>query len=297
MIMKKIYVILVFVLILLFGCGKEQINDFYKEICLEENEIFLYNVVDEKIGIYNTEEFTWYPLYEEENTFQYVFGNDSKYIVSGNSINNGFVLLRTSEDKKKIQKVFDMNDEKSCFFPLATNGEEYYFVMYDDEKSNTIKRNIFTFTEDFKVKNVLKTEQMITSGVIVENKLYYTVYSSELKCYKLYAIDLLNGKEAFFDTSVKLETRDLFCYDNKVCVSDYNNIYCDQTLIKKEYINYIEQNYMIQFYANEENNMVCTIININEEKCLGTFLEPLNYEIDNDKIKIYSRTGIYIIEL
>ena len=283
-----ILVIMILIIVTLTGCNKK--NSLYEDMNLSNDEIFLYSVVDERLGIYNTKEFTWKPLYDEENTFQYVFNNDSEYVVSGNSIDNGFVLLERSADRKSLKKLFELNNDKNCFFPLATNGNQYYFVMYIDEKSEFVDRVIFTFKKDFEMQNILESNEMITAGVMLDNILYYTAYNELTDNYYLFSLNMLDIEKGSINLNTELQTRDLFCYKENICVSDYDNIYIDSMKIPKEYINFIEQDYIIQFYSNR-----CTVKNISSGDSLGAFLNPINYEVIDDQIIIYCQTGIYNI--
>lgn len=298
-IMRKkgcILVIAILMVVLTF-CGKEDTNNLYEDISLSNDEIFLYSVVDERIGIYDMKNFTWTTLYDEENTFQYVFDNDSEYVVSGNSINNGFVLLKISEDRKRLNKVFELNNAENCFFPLASGGGEYYYVMYVNEQSQSVEREIFSFTEDYEIENILESEKKITAGVISENTLYYTVYNDLTDRYNLYSLQLSDNENVPVDLNRELETRDLFFYEGNLCVSDYDKIYCDSTNITKRYLNFIEQDYVIQFYANSKNDMVCTVKKISSGEKMGTFLNPINYSVADNEIIVYCHTGMYRIKM
>lgn len=299
-IMRKTGCVLLMLLLLvesLAGCGKK--SSLYVEMNLGDDEIFLYSVVDEKIGIYNTKKLIWTPIYVEENTFQYVFQNDSEYIVSGNSIENGFVLLKRSADRKSLKKLFELNNDKNCFFPLATNGNEYYFVMYVDEKSECVERDIFTFTEDYEIRNILKSNKKITAGIMLDDILYYTAYDDLAGAYKVFLLNVSDIEEGpkILNINRELQTRDLFFYKDSLCVSDYDNIYTDSLTMPKKYANFIEQNYLIQFFSNEDYDMVCTVTDISSGDCVGTFFNPINYEIVEHEMIIYCQNGIYTIEI
>lgn len=298
--MKKppyISAIVIMIIMILTGCGEDRPDSIYNEVHLNNDEILLYSLMDDRLGIYNTKEFTWSPLYDEANTFQYVFNNDSEYIVSGNSIENGFVLLQRSPDRKSLKKVFELNNDKNCFFPLASNGRDYYYVMYVNEMSEVIEREIFTFTEDYKINSILKSNNMITAGVILNNHLYYTVYDRLTDNYDLFSMDMLDIGNGSIDLNIELQTRDIFSFQGNIYLSDYDNIYIDSITIKKEYINYIEGDYIIQFYANSQHDIVCTIKKISTGNNVGTFLRPINYEIIDNEIIIYCEAGMYIVEM
>ena len=112
---KKRYVALVVLLIILCSaCNNEEL---YEEFTIQEDEkILLYHIFSEKLGIYDMNTFEWNPLYPQDNIMQYVFQNESSYIVSGHSVENGFVLLKISEDRKNLKKVFELSNQVITFF-------------------------------------------------------------------------------------------------------------------------------------------------------------------------------------
>ena len=294
---KHVLTIMMATAILLAGCGKDEPQSLYEDIHLSDNEIFLYSVVDDRLGIYNTKAYTWIPVYDEDNLFQYVFHNDSEYIVSGNSINNGFVLLKRSADRKSLEKIFELNDDESCFFPLASDGNQYYYLMCVDEKSDYTERDIFTFTEDYKMETILKSSKKITSGVILNDVLYFNAANQSTDNYDLFSLDMSAIENGPVKLNKQAATREFFCYKGDIYVADVENIVIDSMKISRKYLNFLEQDYMIQFYANNDYDMVCTIKEISSGNNLGTFRYPLNYEIIDNKIIIYCETGIYTIKM
>ena len=130
---------------------------------------------------------------------------------------------------------------------------------------------------------------------MLDDILYYTAYDELVDNYNLFSLNILDVKEGPIDLNRELQTRELFCYKENLGVSDYDSIYIDSMIIPKEYINFIEQDYIIQFFADSENDVVCTVKDISSGDSLGTFLNPINYEIIDDELIIYCQTGIYNI--
>ena len=288
------------VLFFLTGCAKvssEKYQNDYKNIEIKnEKEFLLYNVVREQLGIYHEDSCEWEPLYREKNTFQYVFDNDSDYVVSGNSVDNEFVLLKLSDDRKKLVKMFELNDNEKCFFPLAKNDDEWYYVMYAGNEDAKTDRRIIRFTNEYDIEEILQSDKMITSGTMVGNKLYYSAYDKKSDQYHLYWIDPERDRT---EVDMKKETgeRTVFQYNNEICLSDSDYIYIGKKKIPLKYINYVKEDYMIQFYANKADDMVCTIERISDGKKLGTFLYPINFQFKEHDIVVYCEGKVYHVDI
>lgn len=265
---------------------------------LTENEIFLYNIPQNRLGIYNKDTYTWRPLYDVDNLFQYVFGNDSEYVVSGHSIHNGFVLLQVSEDRKRMRKIFDLNNDDDCFFPLARNGQQFYYLLLQDEKNDEKKtRSIFTFDGHDKMQIILSTNDLITSGTILDHDLYYTAGDKKKDTYAAYAMDLRKEGEQPKLVKENLETRELYVIDDELYFSSRTQIFNDHQSFDKKFRNFVVNDFLIQMYSDSNYDMVCTVMDIKSKKILHTFKYPINFEVKDDTLFIYCEGQIYTMQI
>ncbi|UPK44965.1 hypothetical protein [Paenibacillus pabuli] len=270
----------------------------YKDEITQNNSIFLYNISQQQMGTYDKDSFQWSPLYEQDNLFQYVFDHASNFVVSGHSIDNEFVLLQVSNDQKKINKIFDLNNDKDCFFPLAHDGKKYYYVLYEDEKNTEdIKRSIVTIDQNNNLQKIVSTNEMITSGVIIDETLYYTVYKPEKENYTVYSMLLEDNSQHSMLIKEGLETRELYKFKDKLFFSSESKIYNDEKSFDKKHENYFVNNLLIQIYSDSNNDMICSVINAENKEVLDIYKNPINFEIHNNTLYIYCEGGIYTLEI
>ncbi|MGR6546654.1 hypothetical protein [Paenibacillus tundrae] len=293
-------VCLIFLLMIVTACskGNEIKKNLYKNEISKENEVFLYNITKQQMGRYNKDRFQWSPLYEQDNLFQYVFGNSSKFVVSGHSSENDFVLLNVSEDKKKITKVLDMENNEDIFFPLADDGKDYYYVLYEDaNNADSVKRSIVTFDKNNQVHTLLSTNERITSGIIVNSILYYTVYETEGDSYSVYSLNLNESNEYGNLVKKGLATRELYNLHNELYFSSEDKIFNDSRSFNKKYENFFVNNLLIQVYPDANQDLICTVMDTENNEILGRYNNPVNFEVQNKILYIYCESGIYTLDL
>lgn len=294
---KKRYVALVVLLIILCSaCNNEEL---YEEFTIQEDEkILLYHIFSEKLGIYNMNTFEWSPLYPQDNIMQYVFQNESSYIVSGHSVENGFVLLKISEDRKNLKKVFELSNSSDYFFPLADDGSQFYYVLVEDEKDiQKTRESIFTFDENFDIQIIYKSRDKIMSGLIIDRYLYYTVYNQEKDSYSVYTINLDDKEKKPGLIKDNLESRDLFNINNHLYFSSRDKIFNDKQSFEKKMENFFVENLLIQFYDDKNLEPVCTITDIRNNQILNTYKYPVNFAIKDQILYLFTEEQIFELPL
>lgn len=286
------------VVIISTACNNQKEALPFQDKVIQGNERYVYNVSKQQMGIYNEEKSHWIPLYEEENVFQYVFNQDSEYVVSGHSTNNQFVLLKLNEDRKELNQIFDLNNNQDCFFPLASDGKQFYYVLYEDERNTEIiKRSIVTFDEKNQMKIIRTTHDLITSGVIIDQFLYYTVYDRDQKYYAVYSIDLNDGEKEPKLIKTNLETRELYKMGHELLFSSRDKIFNDKRSFEKKEDNFFVDHYLIQMGAEPGNGLVGTVTNTESKKVIHTFKNPINFELNGEVLKFYCEGQIYKIHI
>ncbi|MMZ59283.1 hypothetical protein D1872_213120 [compost metagenome] len=279
------------------ACDHEKVRtDPIEDRVVKKDEFYLYNISEQQLGVYNKENMKWMPLHKEDNLFQYMFNNDSEYVVSGHSIDNQFVLLKLSEDRKNINKVFELSNDKDCFFPLASDGEKFYYVLYEDEKNTeVIKRSIFTLDENNHVELVKRTDDLITSGLIIDQLLYYTVFDPDKEKYSVYSIDLNQKENEPELVKTNLEARELYRIGNELYFSSRDKIFNNKESFEKKSENFFVGNLMIQIYTDPINGLICTVTNVVNKKVMHTFENPINFEVNDNVLTLYCEGHIYKI--
>lgn len=300
--MKRFYVcILLICLLICTSCKKKDIDNeskLYTDFSVHDDKIIMYNIPNECLGIYDKKNCSWKKLYNQDNLFQYEFGCNKRYYVSGNSLENKFVLLEVSEDKKTLHKVFSLNNDNECFFPLANDDNTYYYILYEDEKnSEDVKRSIFTLDKYNKMQKILTSENYITSGIIIENILYYTVYEPSSDDYSVYSINLSDEKKQEKLIKSNLETRELYNINGELFYSNITSIFNDRQAFEKKDINYVIEHYLVQMYPNKDCDMTCSVTDIETREVLGEFKYPINFEIQDNIMKIYCKGMINSIQI
>lgn len=254
--MKKILVILIMLSLFSSGCSK---NNSSQDQNNQNDIIQVYNPFVNKFILYNTR--TLFPVEDKSNEdnsniMQYSFNTKSKYYTSGDSHKFHFEIVELNEGT--IKSVYKAeNQENEAIFPLATDGDNIFFLKSDYSHSEAPISTVVKYDND-SLKEYSKAKGVISSnGAILNNLLYYTVYDKSDDSYALYSLDYSRYTNEPKLIKSNLDGRELFVLNNKLYVSNNKTIYNeDGDYFNKSGESFydIESNTLIQIAYNPNNN-------------------------------------------
>lgn len=224
---------------------------------------------DANTGAYDN----WKPTANGGGQFQYKVPNSGRLFVDGNSTNNNFSLLEI--DGRDINTIHQF-EENDGAFPLGLSDNKLYFIhTYNNEKGSEFedKRRIAIY--DLTTKKTTDLEQikgLITKGNIDDGFLFYTVYDAKLGSYNLYKLPLDDIQSNPLLISQNIKSSEVLIKDGKPCVLTQENIICDNKQWKKNAINYIIDNNLVQIDTSN-STLDLSITNMETGE--------INYEADN----------------
>lgn len=251
------------------------------------NSKIIYNRVSNRLVTYNTLDKTVEQDFNILNFMQYSFSNQSKYYTSGHSYENGFEILKVNNNK--IEHIYRPKDsEKVAIFPFASNNNIniYSFVTYDSNNKE-MNRYLIELQKENNLINYKEVDGLITSGVIIKDKLYYTVYNVENDKFSLYNITLGNYNDKPSLVTTNLESGDIFNCNDELYLSDEKYIYNDNNKFNKKHTNLFIKDNLIQMYINEKGSVILEVYNITKQKIIKKYSDAIGYDINNNELTIY----------
>lgn len=297
--MRRLYrlTVLVFLALLLVSCSSNENNKSNRKI---EADIY-FNPFFQSFG-YIDENGIPRKYIEDKNQFQYLVQGGSYLYVDGNSESNNFSLIDIKNNKvNKIHK-FNKNDG---IFPGFLLEDKIFFIHYFYDENNiedTDKRTIgYIDINNNEVKDLKNINGMISEFYIDNNTIYYTVYKPDSDDYPFDLYMLQNMEE--LDAKPKLIQKNLKddfvgVYNNKIYISDNENIIGNNKTYVKEAENYIYNGKLIQFYILKDNgNFGLKVTDLDDDKVIEDIKMVNGINWDKNKIILYTNDGKISINL
>lgn len=280
--------LLVLLSITLIGCNKVNIKPGNKL----NNTIMVYNAFDQKFIPYDTKTSTIPTVKSKDNIFQYSFKTKSPYYTSGDSFYNNFEIVKLTSGA--IETVYTLeNEETDAVFPLATDGENYFFTKATYLGDLPPSFVICKF-QDNKLMEYPNNKGAICNGALLDNKLYYTTYNQTDDKYSLYVLDYSDMSNKANLINNNLEAGELLILNKKLYISDNNSIYCDNDSFKKASENFydIESNTLIQLNRNESDILCLKVIDAATKKEVKYITDIIGFIIENNDLIAYRNGSI-----
>jgi len=264
-----------------------------------ENEKIVYNIFAERVGKYNLNDFSFVAFNTSDNMYQYIFDENHKIFTNGHSINNNFEIDRISETRDEIKNIYTLEDkDNSCIFPLTIDENMEYYLFYENEKKEDEIRSIVK-VQNGELSYIVSFSypQTLIDAIIEHGIIYYTIHNEVNKHYELYKYDLVNNNVELINDN--WGGGNIYKYGDSIMYSDGEIITDGKNSYDLGDYNYFDSYYdvLIQVMVIEEQRLVSKVTDLISNDILGTFLEPVDYEITDGVIEVYTLKGIYKLEI
>ncbi|MFB9331136.1 hypothetical protein ACFFSY_34815 [Paenibacillus aurantiacus] len=305
--MKKFVLLLLIVQLAIVGCSRqndrptsgETVNDVELPKCSDEGQcVYLVNRYSQKLLTYNPKTKSIEEQQNIPNYIYYEYNTVSPFFTVGNSITNGFSILKM--DKNVVDEVVRLKDRKNeAIFPLATNNERHFFIhSYYDDSGKETKRAIAELIQD-RTQDIPNVSGLVSDGAIVKDKLYYTVYNESSNSFELQSLLLDNLQAAPHTEAENLESGNVYSLNGELLTSNNELIFNDSMQFEKKTLNYIEDelNILIQIYPNEQADLVLDVIDTASKKQIGSVSGVIDFSIDQRVVTVYCEGRIEHINI
>lgn len=271
-----------------------------------EDEILLFDRLYQQIVRYNKDTNAVDNDIEQISS-QYAFNSlDSNIYTSVSEDQSKFKIIRVNDNNSEL--LFESNDNE-ILLPLTYEDEENMYIL-----KSTTKDGQELFEERVICKFNAKTKQLeelpatkgfsTCSAVVISDDLYFTVNDNvdvdndgTNEYFELYKLNLTtNEKPELVDD--KLKSYDLYSYEDKLWVSDPENIYDysdDRNTFSKQYLNYFSDNYLFQ--VNIEEDMTLTILDTKTKEVVKTFDKTVDFKVKDNNVTVYTKSEIAVLDL
>ncbi|MDU7471391.1 MAG: hypothetical protein E7K67_01985 [Peptostreptococcaceae bacterium] len=299
--MKKLFYLLFYIILSVFilsGCNisNSNKNTIWK---LEDNERFTYNPFIQCFIKYDLDESQNKLLipYTESDIIQYSFNTPSKIFTSGHSFENNFTIIENKDGH--IQELYKLEDDNLAIFPLATDGENIFFIKTDYSNENEINSSIVKY-DDNKIYEYTKTHGLISYGALMKNLLYYTVYEPSTDSYTLYCLDISDYDNSPEIIKNNLISGEILFLNNQLYCSNQEMFFNENDSFKKRSINLSDNksNKLIQINPSSGNDWLeLIVIDKQTNEIIYNNNNVIAIDFFDEILKVYSPTTIHNVDL
>lgn len=295
--------LLIYFILFLTGCTFN--NSSYTSSIVPEtdNSILIYDIDKLKIVSYNLNTFDidFSTNIFRDNFFQFSFQDKNNIFTSGHYLDeSNFEILRINEDKRSIDVIYSLTKELDTIVPLATNGERYFFMKHDYSVDGFPQAVIVEYINGDLVEFINTIDFMDSTGLIIENFLFYTTYNFDTETYTLRSINFLEYDNIPVTIEDNLDSGNIFLLNNEIYVSDSNTIY---SLTSEDTYDKLQDN----FYDSKNNLLIQLDIDNNGNRYLMitdaqtknqvVVNNAISYDINNENIEVYCIGSVETISL
>ncbi|MDR1018369.1 MAG: hypothetical protein LBM02_06670 [Lachnospiraceae bacterium] len=301
---KSVVYFLLFIMVLLSGCGKKvNLNDPNVDFTLPtadtKNDILIYDRYNQKIVSYNLKNNKISGKNDDLNYMEYGFPNiESNVYTVGHSEYNKFKIVEI-DNNKKIKTLLKMKKNEGIF-PLAYRDYFNMFFLkstYDKNNKEILKEKVIC-RYDIKSKKLLPIVETkglnVSYGTIIKNSLFFTIYNEKTDSYNLMKY-VLGTNERVQCIKKNLISEEIYNVNDKLFISNKKTIFLLNNIkvsFPKGDLNYFYKDNLIQFKINKNSDLELDVFDINNMKNVKKVNDPIDIQIVNNWIKVYTENGI-----
>lgn len=281
------------------ACGKVNDNLEIKSDCKSKEGIVIYDHWNNNLVLYDTINGSVQKLYDEENTYQYEFNTSNRYYTTGNNENGDFKIIEIIDGK--VKEVYKMENKEDAIFPLAADEDRnlYYFLIYRGTVGE--EREIVKLSTDGDLELCYKTNEKISDGAIINDKLLYSVYKEDKDTYDIYEMktEIASEKQNNSIIYEDIEGGEIYEVNQNIFLEQNGKLYSKTKEFTKKIDNHFIEKYhiLIQIDASETGELMCYITDTNNGRVIKKIKNPIDYEINDGTMKVYCQSEIEEIKL
>ena len=291
--MKKLFLFLFLILFILTGCEQDAKEEFVLG-CFEENCKLVYD---------GFEYLTYQPdkmsqtgkVSAEGNDFQYRLFNHDDYVTHGNSLTNGFKIMK--RENEQLRTVYSHNNNNEGIYPFAYINGDYIFSVMDYSKDTQKFVGLFRLNEEHKLEQINtemseKSESIFGVGISAHDQIYTLLYENEKQ--NLYKTNLSLSE---FELVAEDVNRPLSTLFDEVCYTKDQKLFCGQKMIKELTQDTATAWVLGNRYILEvDETAFYTVRDLDEQKLLFSGMDFIGFDIKSSEIIIYCDGDVKILE-
>jgi hypothetical protein len=227
------------------------------------------------------------------NYLYYQFDEMSDVYTAGNSITNGFEVLRIHG--RSIETLHHMPANVGIF-PLATDGLDFFFIVstYDPEGAK-IESGVAKMGPDQQLVPYSHVAGNIAYGALLGGRLYYTAYQEESDCYDIWSVD---GKDARATPAAErtcVPGGPLYSHGGEILWPDARGLIrgaggefeCHGECYFADH-----PSVMLDLHANADGDVELAVADGNNGEVLDTVDGVVGFEIGDSRVRVYREGSI-----
>lgn len=302
---EKLVALFVFFALILSSCTCNKIGfNNNRLITANNNEIFLYDPLIYKLGLYDTNAKRWEAIYYEGCLFQtFGWGNDHRYYIVGSEDNSNFDLIKTDGASLRLIASYSVDKDQSMS-PFVTDSDNLYYML-ETVTDSDYKKKIITLDNEGEMSVVKDLDGMaVMNGVIANGYLFFTTYNKN-GTHSVWKDKLDSGTEQQpIDILDGYDTYLLYEYGSDVLFVDNKNnkLYNSNIIISLTHSLdsvYIDEdvNMVAEKYPDVSGHDIIVLSDIITGAVLGRYEDAINYRRNGLSVTIYGNGYIDHLDL
>ena len=276
---------------------------YFKERPVKANEVLLYNVDKENLGIYNTDTNTWKEIYDSSKnnlTTYAVKGQEQKdvFYTMGSSSYNDFSVVKFNQENRMVESLLDVTESDSVL-PIGMHEDKLYFIHNKNDLGDNETRSIAYMDGDKLVDVIDFKDELVTNAAIIGNKLYFVAFAGDkFVLYSCTFDNYENNKELEISSDQIFRYKDELVYvnENKELVS-LNNEKIFKLKDHGDIDVLSDYGLLIQSYMDEHNNFACDVIDPSDNSVIETVSKFYGYNICDGILELYCEGSMKEVKL
>ncbi|SKA72403.1 hypothetical protein SAMN02745111_02348 [Eubacterium uniforme] len=278
---------------------------YFKERVLKANEVLVFNISKNNLGLYNTGTKTWKEIYDsaKNNLFAYnVKGQEQSnvFYTIGSTSYNDFSVVKYNKENSMIESVMDVNESDSVI-PIGMYDEKMYFIHNKNDLEDNETRSI-AYLDDDKLVNIIDFKnELVTNAVIIKDDIYCAAYSEENEINNIYCCsiknhDIKNVLQSPYDNIFRYKDELVYVNKNMELVNIENKKY--YKLEDNDTIDVLsDYGLLIRSYIGDDKNIACDVVDINDGSVIETASKFDGYNLNDGILELYCEGNIKNIDV
>lgn len=273
---------------LLASCGaRNEYMGIFDASYSEKNKIF-FNFNLYKFTLLTCQNDDFKTIDGKDDIMQYPFLNNNSYFTSGSSSENNFKIIKI--ENEKIKSIYEVpNKENEAIFPLDEYNGELYFIktVYDGTEILDSVLCVYQDNALLEFENTRCTS--ITSGTIIDGKIYYMIYEKNDKRYDIMTFDLNRTNEKAIVYKRDTKSGFLYRYNGELIYTDDRYIYAGDNKYdyeKGDYVSFVDEKSLMIKSSVKQGNMTIKVYDLHTAKLIKELSGAEGIIVDNEKMEI-----------
>jgi hypothetical protein len=266
---------------------------------LTTGEIYVFDAWDQQLAAYDKATGRVTATTNVDDFYYYGFRTASRLFTAGANNSGGFSVLDV--DGSKARTVTTMKPDEAVF-PLAADGKRTFFVIYEYSSPGVESgRRIARLRADGSwqtYQTFSGPSALVDDGVLLDGRLYYTVYDQKTDKDTLYSVDADDPTSSPRLEKRNLSSGEVYAQGGELFLSDGTTISSrTRSFTCADLCWFYEHPAVLIRIDTENEDLVLTVFDAKSGKTLAKVPRIVGFDVHGDTVTSYTRDGVRRIDV